>query len=787
MTIRSGGRPRDRRTSTARPYDPDAYATETIPEYSEPVPRNRGGGGGGRGGNGLVGFLKFLVFALVLAAIVLAIALTALRPVVGGAVMTLAEDNPAALQLPFVKDIVREDLGDALVTPASTDPAQVEFIVEEGDTAKTIAARLEDEGLLGDRRTFVFIAIDHDLTGALQQGTFVLRKNMTPDQLVSALLAPPPGPVRRRSPCGPGCASSRSRPSSRRCRLTMDPQEFYELAKSPPATSSPTIRGSRRSSRTRRRARRSRASSGRRPTASCPTRRPRSSIRLMLDKFVANVGEDRLERPEGPRPDLLPGPDARLDRRARGGARRGAADHRRRLPEPDRRAPGRQEHDPQRGPDRLLRDRHDGARRSSTFDDWQDYAFWTPPGRAARRTSPSPRRCGLPDVPDAGPHPGPIATPSLPSIDAALEPDTADGYIYFLAIPDGGGQARLRQDRRRSTRRTWGSTATSSDRAGLARLPARLRAAADAGRPRRLGRGRPRGPAGRLARLRRAVRGRRRSTPTSASGREHMRYLTGFTLGDGEEKVAGNSGQFLVGGDEVVVLADSRYTIQARARGARRPARRGVQRPAGALAGARRRRSGPGGSAVEAALRARTRCGDGSRRPPRTSSSCRSRAGSRPTGRSRSRPSSSGSPPPAPSPTGRSRRCCPRSGRASPRPTSRSQLEWLMRTGGAEALAFDVACLVGPGGRAAARRARRPAGPRRRGPAVRLRRPGRRLPQRHDADAVRRRAGARATSRSTSSCRGPGGGDRRARGGRRGEPATPTCRADGRSTRSPAR
>jgi Xaa-Pro aminopeptidase len=45
---------------------------------------------------------------------------------------------------------------------------------------------------------------------------------------------------------------------------------------------------------------------------------------------------------------------------------------------------------------------------------------------------------------------------------------------------------------------------------------------------------------------------------------EHMRYLTGFALGNGEEKVAGNSGQFLVAGEEVVVLADSRYTIQAR-------------------------------------------------------------------------------------------------------------------------------------------------------------------------------------------------------------------------------
>jgi Xaa-Pro aminopeptidase len=45
--------------------------------------------------------------------------------------------------------------------------------------------------------------------------------------------------------------------------------------------------------------------------------------------------------------------------------------------------------------------------------------------------------------------------------------------------------------------------------------------------------------------------------------RENIRYVTGFTLGEGEEKVAGTSGQFLVGRDELVVLADSRYTIQA--------------------------------------------------------------------------------------------------------------------------------------------------------------------------------------------------------------------------------
>ena len=44
---------------------------------------------------------------------------------------------------------------------------------------------------------------------------------------------------------------------------------------------------------------------------------------------------------------------------------------------------------------------------------------------------------------------------------------------------------------------------------------------------------------------------------------ENSRYLTGFALGDGEDRVAGNSGQFLVRPDEVSLLADSRYTEQA--------------------------------------------------------------------------------------------------------------------------------------------------------------------------------------------------------------------------------
>jgi len=44
---------------------------------------------------------------------------------------------------------------------------------------------------------------------------------------------------------------------------------------------------------------------------------------------------------------------------------------------------------------------------------------------------------------------------------------------------------------------------------------------------------------------------------------ENSRYLAGFVLGDGEEKVCGASGRFLVSADESVVVADSRYRFQA--------------------------------------------------------------------------------------------------------------------------------------------------------------------------------------------------------------------------------
>jgi Xaa-Pro aminopeptidase len=176
--------------------------------------------------------------------------------------------------------------------------------------------------------------------------------------------------------------------------------------------------------------------------------------------------------------------------------------------------------------------------------------------------------------------------------------------------------------------------------------------------------------------------------------REHMRWLTGFTLADGEEKVAGHSGQLLVGPGDVVLVTDSRYTIQAR-----REAPDAVVDEIGYdLAGSWQRlveRAGARRVAVEAtavshalwerlaaaAPKVELVAADGWIEEMRAVKT--------------------------PDEVERIAAACAVADRALAAllPEIRSgatehdlalRLEWLMRTGGAEALAFDVACLAGP-------------------------------------------------------------------------------------------
>jgi len=440
MTIRSGGRPRDRRGAQARPFDPDAYATETVPEFAEPAPRGRRGGGRGRSGGGLAGLLKFLVFAVVLAVIVLAVSLTALRPLVGDAVMSLADGNPAALRLPFVKDIVAEHLGAALTTPVSSEATQVEFDVAAGDTASTIATKLETQGLIGDSRAFVYISVVRDLSGSLQQGTFILRKNMTPDELVSALLAPPEVKyvdIDLRTGLRLEQITARLELLKAQKGLQMDASAFYDLVTSPPAElvdAYPwlkTILGT---------APKGASLEGFLWPATyrvLPDTTPEELVRLMLDNFAAAVGPQRMAVPaeRGMTFYQVLTLASIVDREAQLDEEKPliAGVYQNRLT-PKLFPRGTLESDP------TIFFVHDTLELAKVpVSAWTQYVFWAPiKGGLTDETLP-PALAGYNTVKSPGLPPGPICTPTVTSIDAALAPDTKDGYLYFLAKGDGSG------------------------------------------------------------------------------------------------------------------------------------------------------------------------------------------------------------------------------------------------------------------------------------------------------------------------------------------------------------
>jgi UPF0755 protein len=79
------------------------------------------------------------------------------------------------------------------------------------------------------------------------------------------------------------------------------------------------------------------------------------------------------------------------------------------------------------------------ALRDMPFDDWQRFTFWLPPGVNLQDVTLPEDLAAYNSYQVRGLPAGPICTPSLPSIEAALAPNTTDGYFFFLAIPDGGG------------------------------------------------------------------------------------------------------------------------------------------------------------------------------------------------------------------------------------------------------------------------------------------------------------------------------------------------------------
>jgi len=94
-----------------------------------------------------------------------------------------SEDSLERALIGVYLSLYEEELG----TPASTDSTPVIFVIEKGETADSIARRLYQEGLISDPDLFRMLARYKGVDSRLEAGQYTLRRNMTMAEILEAL------------------------------------------------------------------------------------------------------------------------------------------------------------------------------------------------------------------------------------------------------------------------------------------------------------------------------------------------------------------------------------------------------------------------------------------------------------------------------------------------------------------------------------------------------------------------------------------------------------------------
>lgn len=428
MTVRGGRGPREPEMPAWRASDGRG---------NPPVRTRRRPGDQGRGPR-IPGFVKFLIFAGGLAAIVLVVLFTALRPIVRAGIVGWAWSNPSSIvKFPFIADLVREDIGSALTEPASSDTNQQVFTVDSGDTIYLLAPRLLGSGFVKDEHAFLYTALTTGLGDKLTAGQFLLKGSMTPAQVADALVTARLIVTTKDITFREGLRIEQMTALLETIESGVDPQTFYDLAKHPtpelladyewlklpdgaslegflyPDTYQIIT-----------------ASSGGQSTVTDAE----ALIRKLLDNFYTKVGEARMnvsasrgmtfyeivtlasiveheaivdeERP------LIAGVYQNRLSGLHGVARILNADP------------------------TVTYAKDTMALAKIPIEEWKTYFFWKVPPSPLAAFKVDKELQGYQTYQVAGLIPGPISTPGLAAIDAALSPDTSSGYLYFVAIPD---------------------------------------------------------------------------------------------------------------------------------------------------------------------------------------------------------------------------------------------------------------------------------------------------------------------------------------------------------------
>ena len=386
--------------------------------------------------------VKFLLFSGLLAVLILVALLTVLRPLVRAGVVSWAWDNPSWItRVAFVDAMVREDLGDAVNQPASSDPTEAPFTVMPNDTILAIAPRLQQQGFVANQRAFMYVALTSNLQPQLKAGTFLLRHNMTPSEVVLAL-AGTNSVTSVNVTFREGIRLEQQTALLETIQSGVDPKQFYDLATHPPQElldAYPWL-----------------AASGMPKGASLEgflypatytlitaatggdfhVTTAEDLIRMELDKFYAEVGAPRMLVPAARKltfyqivtlASIVQHETPRDSEKALV-----AGVYQNRLDKLNGFAP-------LLGSEPTVIWAVDTANlRNLPIDQWKDYYFWNNIKTLIKNVQVPPDLQGYQTYQVTGLIPGPISSPTVAEIDAALKPDQKAGYLYFLATPNNG-------------------------------------------------------------------------------------------------------------------------------------------------------------------------------------------------------------------------------------------------------------------------------------------------------------------------------------------------------------
>jgi UPF0755 protein len=135
-------------------------------------------------------FLVFLIALLAVGIIVIGGGWYVLTQGLGGGGTEISRPSEGE-EAPPIKDVLiglylQYRQGD-LDRPASYDDTPMTFVVEPGESAATVAARLEELGLVTDGELFRMFIRYHEIDASLEAGEYVLRPNMTMAEIAETL------------------------------------------------------------------------------------------------------------------------------------------------------------------------------------------------------------------------------------------------------------------------------------------------------------------------------------------------------------------------------------------------------------------------------------------------------------------------------------------------------------------------------------------------------------------------------------------------------------------------